>query len=123
MYGQHLTPPSFDTRSIFCLNSIYTQRNHVRKTMETDHRSSLEQALAKTEADADAVCKAATAALRTLKKFRAAAQMGNLRDLQKAIDTAGQAIADLEQQFAKAKTGWRFDEDAYLSDGTFVTEL
>lgn len=91
--------------------------------MEVDQHNSLEQALAKTETDADAACKAATAALRTLKKFRAAAQIGNLRELQKAIDTAGQAIADLEQQFAKAKTGWRFDEDAYLSNGAFVSEV
>ncbi len=54
--------------------------------MEVDHQNSLEQALAKTEADADAACKAATIALRSLKKFRAAAQVGNLRELQKAIE-------------------------------------
>jgi len=91
--------------------------------METDHPSSLEQALAKTEADADAACKAATAALRSLKKFRAAAQMGNLRELQKAIETTGQTIADLERQFTTAKAGWNFDEDAYLSNGAFVAEV
>ena len=51
--------------------------------MEVDHQNSLEQALAKTEADADAACKAATITLRSLKKFRAAAQVGNLRELQK----------------------------------------
>jgi hypothetical protein len=91
--------------------------------METDHHSSLEQALAKTEAEADAACKAATAVLRTLKKFRSAAQLGNLRELQKAIDTAGQTIADLERQFTTAKVGWDFDEDAYLSNGLFVAEV
>ncbi len=91
--------------------------------METDHRSSLEQALAKTEAEAEAACKVATAALRSLKKFRAAAQMGNLRELQKAIDTAGQTIADLERQFTTAQAGWDFDEDAYLSNGLFVAEV
>lgn len=91
--------------------------------METDHHSSLEQALAKTEAEADAACKAAIAVLRTLKKFRSAAQLGNLRELQKAIDTAGQTIADLERQFTTAKAGWDFDEDAYLSNGLFVAEV
>jgi hypothetical protein len=91
--------------------------------METTHRSSLEQALAKTEADADAACKAATAALRSLKKFRVAAQAGNLRELQKAIETTGQAIADLQRQFADAKAGWDFDEDTYLSNGAFVAEV
>jgi hypothetical protein len=62
--------------------------------METNHRGSMEEALGKTEADADAACRAATTALRALKKFRAAAQAGNLRDLQKTIEAAGQAIAE-----------------------------
>ena len=91
--------------------------------MATHQNNSLEQALAKTESDADAACRAATVALRTLKKFRASAQTGNLRDLQKAMEAAGQALSDLEQQFAKAKMGWTFDEDAYLSNGFFVAEL
>jgi hypothetical protein len=91
--------------------------------METDHRGSLEQALAKTETDADAACKAATAALRSLKKFRAAAQVGNLRELQKAIEVAGQVLTDLAQQFAKAAAGWSFDEDAHLSNGAFIAEV
>lgn len=91
--------------------------------MEDIHHNSLEQALTKTEADADAACKAATAALRTLKKFRAAAQTGNLRELQKAIETAGQTITELQQQFSKAKTAWNFDEDAYFANGAFVAEL
>jgi len=91
--------------------------------MEVNHRNSLEQALAKTEADADAACKAATAALRALKKFRATAQVGNLRELQRTIEAAGQAIADLRRQFATAKEGWDFDEDAYLSNGAFVAEV
>jgi hypothetical protein len=91
--------------------------------MEVDHRNNLEQALVQTEADADAACKAATAALRSLKKFRAAAQLGNLRELQKTIEAAGQTIAELEQQFAKAKAGWNFDEETYLSNGSFVAEV
>jgi hypothetical protein len=91
--------------------------------METNHRSSLEQALAKTEADAEAACKAAAVALRSLKKFRAAAQVGNLRELQRTIEAAGQAIADLRRQFTTAKEGWDFNEDAYFSDGSFVAEV
>lgn len=91
--------------------------------MEVDHQNSLEQALAKTEADADAVCKAATAALRSFKKFRATAQAGNLRELQKALEVAGQALADLERQLTTAKAGWNFDEETYLSNGLFVAEV
>lgn len=91
--------------------------------MATDQNHSLEQALTRTEAEADAACKAATTALRTLKKFRAAAQTGNLRDLQKAIETAGQALAALEQQFEKSKASWAFNEETYLADGAFVSEV
>src|SRR5262245_59697565 len=91
--------------------------------MAANQQDNLEQALARTEADADVACRAATAALRTLMKFRAAAQTGNLRELPKLIETAGQAITELQQQLAKAKTAWDFDEDAYLSNGAFVAEL
>lgn len=88
-----------------------------------EFQNSLEEALAKTEAEADTACKAATAALRSLKKFRAAAQVGNLRDLQKALETAEQSIADLKRQFTTAKAGWNFDEETYLSTGAFVSEV
>ena len=91
--------------------------------MEAELRNTLEEALATTETEADAACKAATSALRSLKKFRAAAQVGNLRDLQKAIETAEQAIADLKRQFTTAKAGWDFDEETYLSNGAFVSEV
>jgi hypothetical protein len=88
-----------------------------------EFQNSLEEALVKTEAEADTVCKAATAALRSLKKFRAAAQGGNLRDLQKSLETAEQAIADLKRQFTTAKAGWDFDEETYLANGDFVSEV
>ncbi|NOT54303.1 MAG: hypothetical protein HOP18_06825 [Deltaproteobacteria bacterium] len=88
-----------------------------------EFQNSLEEALAKTEAEADTACRAATTALRSLKKFRAAAQVGNLRDLQKALETAEQSIADLKRQFTTAKAGWNFDEETYLSTGAFVSEV
>lgn len=88
-----------------------------------EFQKSLEKALAKTEAEAETACKAATAALRSLKKFRAATQGGNLRDLQKSLETAEQAIADLQRQFTTAKASWDFDEESYLSNGDFVNEV
>ena len=84
---------------------------------------SLEEALAKTDADADAALKAASAAIRSLKKFRAAASSGDLRELRRAMDTAEQSIIALRQQFANAKDGWDFDEEAYLTGGDFTREL
>lgn len=91
--------------------------------MAIDNDNSLEQALRKAEADAEAACKAATTALRAMKKFRAAAQSGNLRELRRTLETAGQTIAELEQQFASAKASWNFDEETYLTDGSFVAEV
>lgn len=86
-------------------------------------RTRLEDALARTDADADAALKAAAAAVRSLKKFRAAAHTGDLRELRKTIETAGQAIATLDQQFATARAGWAFDEEAYLSSRAFPEEV
>lgn len=84
---------------------------------------SLEKALAKTESDADAAFKAATTTVSSLKKFRAAAHSGDLRELRKTIEAADQAITALRQQFASAKDGWDFDEEAYLSGSAFRSEL
>ena len=56
-------------------------------------------------------------------KYRVAAQTGNLRELPKLIEAAGQAITELQQQLSKAKTAWDFDEDTYLSNGAFIAEL
>ncbi len=84
---------------------------------------SLESALAKTETDADAAFKAATAVVSSLKKFRTAAQSGTLRELRKTIDTAEQAITALRQQFTNAKEDWVIDETSYLSSNSFIQEI
>jgi hypothetical protein len=84
---------------------------------------SLEKALAKTESDADAAFKAASTTVSSLKKFRAAAHSGDLRELRKTIEAADQAITALRQQFANAKEGWDFDEEAYLSGRDFLSEI
>jgi len=91
--------------------------------MEMSCRTSLEEALAKTESDADAAFKAATTTVSSLKKFRAAAHSGDLRELRKTIAAADQAITALRQQFANAKEGWDFDEEAYLSGRDFLSEI
>ena len=91
--------------------------------MDTDNLTSLEKALAKTESDADAVVKTAIAAIGSLKKFRTAAQTGNLRELRKTIETAENAITALQQQFSNAREGWTFDEETYLSGKSFTSEI
>lgn len=91
--------------------------------MEAESRASLEEALARTDADAESALRAANAAIRALKKFRAAAHTGDLRELRRTIDAAEQSITALRQQFANAKEGWSFDEEAYLTGGDFTREL
>lgn len=88
-----------------------------------DRHANLENSLAKTESDAEAALKAASAVVSSLKKFRVAAQMGNLKELRKTIEVAEQAIATLRQQYANAKEGWDFNEDEYLSGNAFRSEL
>ncbi|MPZ15569.1 MAG: hypothetical protein GEU73_14305 [Chloroflexi bacterium] len=83
----------------------------------------LEQALARSEADADAALKAAASVSQALKKLRAAARDGNLRELRPAIAAAEQAMIELRQQVANAEEGWDFDEDGYLGSPAFMREL
>jgi hypothetical protein len=91
--------------------------------MEVHHSASLEQSLARTEADAEATLKAATTVVSSLKKFRDAAKKGNLREIRKTIETADQTIAALKQQFSNAKEGWDFDEESYFSGTGFHLEV
>jgi len=84
---------------------------------------SLEQALATTESAADAALRASAAATRAIKHARSAAQVGNLRELRSAMAAAEQAVAGLQTQIAQTLESWDFDEDAYLSDGSFTREL
>ena len=62
---------------------------------------SLEQALARTEADADVAIKAATGVLGALRRFRGAARQGKIRELETAIEAArtieiDEELAELE---------------------------
>jgi len=91
--------------------------------MEPDGALSLEKALAKTQSDADAVIKAAASVSTAVRRLRVAAQFGDLGKMRPSITAAEQAIAALRQQFANAKDGWDFDEDAYFANGSFVQEL
>lgn len=91
--------------------------------MVQSQEASLEQALARSEADANASIKAAQAVLAALRKFRNAASTGDLRGLHAAIEAADRAEALLRQQIATSRSGWYLDEEAYLSGGSFVSEV
>lgn len=91
--------------------------------MGVDSSISLEQALFRTEAKADAAVKAANLVVISLKKFRTAAQTGNLRELLRTIENVDQAIIELSQKFTDAQRSWVFDEETYLSGRNFPSEI
>jgi hypothetical protein len=91
--------------------------------MENERQISLEQALARTEADAEATLKVAIAVVSSIKKFRLAAKSGDLREVKRTIDASEQSMAALKQQFANAREGWSFDDEAYLLSKDFLAEV
>lgn len=91
--------------------------------MQNSDGQNLEQALAKTEADATATLKAADIVVRSLRKLRAATKLGNLRELRSAIEAAEKAMVALRQQLTNTREGWDFDEERYFADGLYSTEI
>lgn len=91
--------------------------------MQDSGGPTLEQALARTEADAEATLKAAKSVARYVSKVRAAAKVGSLRELRTSLELADKAIAALRQQFANTREGWDFDEERYFADGLYSREI
>lgn len=87
------------------------------------HPGGLESALAETEQQIDAALRAAAGLTRELKKARAAAATGSLRDLRRSL-TATQALAEDAAATAGAAVGsFALDETEHLASGAFATEL
>ncbi len=94
-----------------------------REDVASQDDRTLEQALGKTETDAAATIKAAGTVMASLRRMRAAAREGNLRELRTSIEASENALAALRQQFANAREGWAFDEERYLAEGAYAREL
>lgn len=86
-------------------------------------RTSLEDALARTESDVDAALKAAVATASQLKRAKKAAAAGVLRDLERTLDAAEQLAGALRDSVRAARAGWSFDDRDYLESGAFVQEV
>jgi hypothetical protein len=91
--------------------------------MENPDARTIEQALSSTENDAAATLRAAGALLAPLRRFRAAAQVGNLQELSSSMEAAEQALNRLQQRLADTKNGWSFNARNYLSTGLFAQEV
>lgn len=85
--------------------------------------STLEAALARTEADAESAARAAAAVTREIRRAHGAAAHGTLRDLQKALAAAEQLADALREATRSLRAGWRFDERAHLESGAYTAEL
>lgn len=86
-------------------------------------RTSLEEALGRTESDIDAAMKAGTAAASQLKRAKKAAASGVLRDLEGSLDSAEQLAGAFRDSVRAARAGWSFDDHGYLESGAFTQEV
>jgi hypothetical protein len=82
-----------------------------------------EGTLSATERALDATLKAAAAVTRELRKARAGAKNGQVRDLRKALHGAQAAAAGLADEVRAASHGFDFDENEYLASGAYTKEL
>lgn len=83
----------------------------------------LEASLAKVERAIDATLKATLAVQAGLRKAKAAAGSGALRDLDRALATSSAAAAEFGRQIEACKSAWVFDAEAYFSGGGYSAEL
>lgn len=86
-------------------------------------RTSLEDALARTESDIDGALKAAVAAAAQLKRAKKAAVSGVLRDLERSLESAEQLAGALRDSVRAVRAGWSFDDRQYLESGAFTQEV
>ncbi len=85
--------------------------------------NSLEVALAQTEAAAGRALNASADLVKALRRLRASAQVGNLRDLRATLATVLEAGERADDEAEAAAASWQLDEDAYFSSGRFSEEL
>ena len=86
-------------------------------------QGTLEAALAAVERQAEAALKAAGSAATQLRKARAAAKSGQLRDLRKALAIAQTISAELAESVRTLEESFDLDEQDYLASGGYVKEL
>ena len=85
-------------------------------------RQDLEAALAAARADAEALTKAAGTVERELKRARASALVGQMRELRRALSQAESLAAELAAQVARARSAHDIDEGELLASGAYTKE-
>jgi hypothetical protein len=92
-------------------------------TQGTTTQGTLEAALAGAEHQAEAALKTAGTATTQLRKARAAAKTGQLRDLRKAVAAAEALSTELAESLASLRSSFDLDEQEYFASGEYVKEL
>jgi len=83
----------------------------------------LEAALAATEEQVDAALKATAAVTRELKKAKAGAARGQLRDLRRALGAAAVLAEDAARATEGTVASFSFDDQEHLASGAYLKEL
>lgn len=89
----------------------------------TDERQGLEAALAAAQDNAETLTKTAATVVRELKKARASALAGQVRELRRALTQAESLAGDLAEQVARARSSYDIDEGELLASGAYTKEL
>ena len=90
---------------------------------ESEREAALETALAQTQAAAELALTAVAQLTATLRRLRAAALVGNLRDLRTALGNVEHTAARAHDVSSTASASWQLDEEAYLASPDFTAEL
>lgn len=85
--------------------------------------TSFEAALSLTQGKAEAALKAAGTVTRELRKARAAAVNGQVRDLRRALEAAAGLAEELRASAQEARDSFDIDETSYLASGEYAKEL
>lgn len=83
----------------------------------------VEQALGAVEARLDAAGRSVAALARELKRGRAAAVTGQVRDLRRSLEGAAAAADRLRAELAELVAGHRLDEEELLASGAYAKQL
>src|SRR5665811_1232434 len=91
--------------------------------MVMNEMDGLEAALAATEGRVDVALKAAAAVTRELKKAKAGAERGQLRDLRRALGAAAVLAGDAARAAEDAGASFGFGEQEHMESGSYAKEL
>jgi hypothetical protein len=83
----------------------------------------LEEALQAVERDADSAIRSLGAALKAAKKAKSAAAVGQIRELQQAMDATASLAAAATGVAEDLRAGWRFDVGEWFESGEYAKEL